>query len=229
MKAATGGARRLADVFSDVFMTAMQIQQARQGGSADAVRVRFRQLFDEAERTGGALGKTPETLQQARYAVAAFVDEMISTSQWPQREDWSARPLQYEFFREHVAGEEFFNRLDAVRRGGGDQDLLGVFYLCLILGFEGKYRLHGAEKLKALIAELAQELRATQDGAVPLSPRGKRPDELIEAVKRGLPSWVVLVASAAVVFFFYVALSFVIRQDVAGVITDLGQFARSGT
>jgi type VI secretion system protein ImpK len=218
----------LADLFSDVFIVAMQIQQAREGGSADALRIRFQQLFDEAERKGQALGKTADALQQARYAVAAFVDEMILTSQWPHRDGWSARPLQYEFFREHVAGEEFFNRLDAMRRGGGDPDLLALYFLCLILGFEGKYRLHGGEKLKALVAELAQDLRAAQANSAPLSPHGKRPDELIEAVKRGLPSWVVVVASAAVVFFFYVALSFVIRHDVLGTIADLEQLARGG-
>jgi type VI secretion system protein ImpK len=219
---------RLADAFSDLFILAMHVRQAHDAGNADALRVRMRQLFDDAQRKGQALGKSDEVLQQARYAVAAYVDEMVLTSPWTQKDQWSARPLQYEFFNEHVAGVEFFNRLETIRRNRGDVELVAVYHLCLILGFEGQYRWRGVEKLKALIDELSREVQTKQAGAVALSPRGKRPDELIEVVKRGLPSWVVVVASVAVLFFFYLALSFLIRHDVGNVIADLDALARGG-
>ena len=164
----------------------------------------------------------PEDIQQSRYALAAFLDEMILSSPWDHREEWSARTLQYEFFKEQVAGEEFFNRLEAFRRALPlNSDLLEVYYLCMILGFEGKFKIHGKEKLKDLIETVGQELRAKRGEVPVLSPHGRRPEEFMEMVKQGLPSWVVLVSGFAAVFFFYLVISLVISGDANQVLGEI--------
>ena len=48
------------------------------------------------------------------------------------------------------AGERFFERLDKVRRAGeGKAELLEIYYLCMALGFEGKYKIAGPAKVGA--------------------------------------------------------------------------------
>ncbi|WDT82470.1 MAG: type IVB secretion system protein IcmH/DotU [Candidatus Manganitrophus sp.] len=137
--------------------------------------------------------------------------------------------MQYEFFRENVAGVEFFNRLDGLRKSiSSNRDVVEVYYLCLVLGFEGQYKLHGREKLKDLIDGLAREIQP-RPGEIPLlSPHGKRPDELIEMVKQGIPSWVVAVSCFAIVFLLYISLSLLISRDANGIANEIQQLIGGG-
>ncbi len=215
---------RLADIFSELFILSTQLKNARDYGDPASLRRRIIDIFDQVDRKGYSAGISKENMLQSKYAVAAFLDEIILGSPWPQKDQWRARPLQFEFFNEHVAGVEFFNRLETLRRIAATQkDVLEVYYLCLILGFEGQYMLHGEAKLKSLMTELSREIEASRGGNGKLAPNGARPEEFIEMVKSGLPSWVILVAAATIVFFFFVTLSFLSRNDATEVAQNLIQ------
>ena len=84
-------------------------------------------------------------------------------------------------------------------------------------------RYNNREKLKLLVDDLAKLVKGREDQIPSLSPHGKRPDELIEAVKREIPSWVVVVSSVAVIFFFYLVLAFMISNDANSVAGHLKQ------
>jgi len=121
-----------------------------------------------------------------------------------------------------LAGEGFFKRLDTIRRSLPlNADLLEVYALCLILGFEGQFRIHDREELPPLIVDITRDVQAKRGDIPSLSPHGKRPEELMELVKRDLPVWVVLVSSAGIVFLLYLALLFLIGQDATQVVDQL--------
>ncbi len=145
-------------------------------------------------------------LKDAKYALTAFIDELVLNSSWPQREEWMARPLQLEFFGEHTAGEGFFTRLATLRQGGEENvNLLEVFYYCLQLGFEGVYRIKGIEHLMALQVDLRAQIdgyRGPMDHA--LANSGRPTHALINQVRRQVPYWVIAVVTIAVVFFTYI-------------------------
>ena len=213
---------RLADVFGDLLVLGTYLKDTKDLGSPDHLRTRLHHLFNVAEEQGKSVGIHSDAYTQARYAVTAYIDEMIISSRWTNREQWSARPLQYDFFKEYVAGEGFFQHLDTIRRLMPlNADLLEVYSLCLILGFEGRYRIHEREKLRGLIEDVTREVQAKRGDVPALSPNGKRPEELMELVKRELPVWVVLVTSAGIVLLFYLALLFLIRQDAGHVVDQL--------
>lgn len=213
---------RLADVFGDLLVLGTYLKDTKDLGSPDHLRTRLHHLFNVAEEQGKSVGIHSDAYTQARYAVTAYIDEMIISSRWTNREQWSARPLQYDFFKEYVAGEGFFQHLDTIRRSMPlNADLLEVYGLCLILGFEGQYRIHEREKLRGLIEDVTREVQAKRGDVPALSPNGKRPEELMELVKRELPAWVVLVTSAGIVLLFYLALLFLIRQDAGHVVDQL--------
>src|SRR3972149_12296284 len=220
---------QLAEAFSDLFILTAQLRKAREYGDPEALKRRIREMFDSVIRKGKNLGVTDESILQAKYALAAFIDETILSSSWSQKDLWSSSPLQYEFFKEHLAGVEFFNRLENIRKASPiSMDILEIYYLCLIMGFEGQYKLHGRDKLKSIVEELSKLFRERQGEIYPLSPHGKRSDEFIEVIKQGLPSWVIVVACFSIIFFFYLALSFMISRDVSSTMENLKQILGGG-
>ncbi len=74
---------------------------------------------------------------QARFAVCAWVDEAILSSSWQQKNLWLNDQLQRLHFNTTDAGEEFFERLNAL--GLHRRAVREVYYLCLALGFTGRY------------------------------------------------------------------------------------------
>src|SRR5690606_4729874 len=97
------------------------------------------------------LGASADDTYLSKFAFCALVDEVVLASQSKVRDAWERRPLQIEFFGEQLAGERFFEHLDTLRQGGAARvQLLEVFHMCLLVGFQGKYILEGSEKLNYL-------------------------------------------------------------------------------
>lgn len=212
----------IVETVSDLLVLGTYLKDTKDLGSPDHLRTRLHHLFHQADETAKTGGISSDALTHARYAVAAYLDEMIINSRWTHREQWAAKPLQYDLFGENVAGEGFFKRLETIRRALPlNVDLLEVYALCLIFGFEGQYRVHERERLRGLIDDVTREVQAKRGDVPVLSPRGTRPEELMELVKRELPVWVVLVTSAGIVLLVYMALSFLITQDAGSVLDQL--------
>jgi type VI secretion system protein ImpK len=104
-----------------------------------------------------AVSLDAQELEDARFALVAFADEALLTSQWPGREQWSHELLQQQYFRTNRGGDEFYDRLARLRP---DQSAARhVYFLCLVLGFEGQ--LVGDEaRRRALIQQQYDLLRA---------------------------------------------------------------------
>ncbi len=86
-----------------------------------------------------------EEYDQARFAICAWVDEAILSSGWKEKAQWQREPLQRLYYRTTEAGEEFFERLNAV--GFQQRAVREVYYLCLALGFTGRHCNPGDEFL----------------------------------------------------------------------------------
>lgn len=210
----TPSSAAVSDVYSELLILGGYLKDARDLGNPDTLRARLEQMFQAAERRGVETGIPHDTLTAARYAVTAFLDEMILNSAWSYKDQWSSKPLVFQFFGSYVAGVEFFTRLDTIRKEWPvNIGLLEVFAHCLILGFEGQYRLEGREKLKGLTDDVVREIQAKRGEKTLLSPHAKRPEELLEVMKRDVPIWVIVVSSLGLVFFFHLALSLIINHD----------------
>ena len=103
------------------------------------------------EAQAQSLGATAQDIDDAKYAIMAFMDEMILSSDWEGQPEWSMSPLQ----ADRHAGERFFQRLNAVRTRA--PDVLGLYYDCLALGYEGMY---GVSQDRAGLQQLTQQLQA---------------------------------------------------------------------
>jgi type VI secretion system protein ImpK len=88
---------------------------------------------------------TQEDYDSARFAICAWVDEAILNSPWSSRNQWQREQLQRLTYQTTEAGEEFFERLNVL--GLHQREIREVYYLCLALGFMGRYCHKGDEYL----------------------------------------------------------------------------------
>lgn len=171
-----GGARKdapsLAILSTDILLIGVKIRETRNLGDPEQLRKLLIAYFKDFERTCLSYGKPAEEVEQARYALAAFIDETVINSENNCREEWIAEPLQTRFFNDNLAGENFFKRLEALLPElRAHLETAEVYYFCLALGFQGRYRIQGQEVLPNVVRNLLKRIEALK-GAPPkaLSP-----------------------------------------------------------
>jgi type VI secretion system protein ImpK len=202
---ATGGRRRLADLCTDAFSLIFHIRSGKDPGHPDNLRKEIALMVEDIDRQGKRIGCAEEDIKATRYSLLALIDETILNSQWAFKDQWADRPLQLEYFGEHMAGERFFDLIERVRQKGSRKvDLLEVFCIALILGFQGKYKLGGSDELEKLKREVVAEVTKYRGGVPPLSPHGRIPDEPVERPSKAIPRWVWVTGVSAVVLVLVV-------------------------
>lgn len=213
----------LFDICSDCFALILHLRAAHEFGNADILRQKIKDLFTRIEKESRQNNITSEAIQMVIFALAAFVDETISTSEWSQKQYWLYNMLQMDLFNRSDAGEEFYRRLDLLRQRVRDNaQVLEIYYLCLVLGFKGKYQIREQEKLRILIGDLYAELqRLTGKPSNILSPHGRPKDEIVSVMKNQVPLWVIGAASAAIGLIFYLIMTFLISGSASDVATKI--------
>ena len=168
---------------------------------------RMAQFLDEFGRGAKKQGAPADDIDASKYAFCAAVDEIILRSSFPIREDWSRRPLQLLLFGEQLAGENFYNRLEALRaRGSAHLQALEVFHMCLLLGFQGRYIIEGSEKLNYLTARLGDEIASMKGKRGGFAPHAERPDAVFHKLRSDLPVWVLCSVFGLICLLGYVGL-----------------------
>ncbi len=147
------GKSALVTCFSDLFAYVCHFQRtlAVAMPAVEEVRARVQTLLAESEQKARELGFSEDEIKLAKFAVCAWIDELMMNVNWPHREAWKRNLLQTEYFKTTNAGEEFFHHLNRLRPE--QNDVREVFYLCLCLGFRGRY-CHPGDEL--IISQLKQ-------------------------------------------------------------------------
>jgi type VI secretion system protein ImpK len=133
--------------------------------ASNHVRPVVNNLLAQLEQSGRGLRCHPEHIESIKFALVAFLDETVlsPTNDFPLRKQWEQLPLQLEYFKEHLAGVKFFERLDVLLEQSESEaaDVVDVYYHCLLLGFKGKYNFYLLEEqLQTVIEGVAEYLRS---------------------------------------------------------------------
>jgi type VI secretion system protein ImpK len=152
----------------------------------------------------------------AKYLLCALLDETVLNTPWGSRSGWGHNSLSSLFYKKLVGGEEFFQILDRLKQQPSqNQDLLELAYLCLSLGFEGKYRytnngLVTLEKQRHDLYLLIQRIKGDPQPELSTHWRGvgEEPNPLI----RHVPLWVLAGVAGVVLMFIYMGFAFAIRN-----------------
>jgi type VI secretion system protein ImpK len=129
---------RLSDCFMEIIAyTAFAVRADGAEASFDQVHGNLQRLISESESLLQAQAFPREDYDLARFAVFAWIDETILSSQWEGRHQWQRVQLQRQYYQTTDAGELFYERLNTI--GPHQRDVREVYYLCLALGFTGQY------------------------------------------------------------------------------------------
>ena len=212
----------LALLFQDVLTAIVRLRANRQGVSdANAFRHHTREALKMASAQAMAAGYSAEDVRHATFAAVAFLDESVLNSQNPIFAEWLRKPLQAELFGTHTAGEEFFVSLQQLlgRSDSADlADLIEVHYLCMLLGFSGRYSAGNRGELAQILNLTGEKIRRIRGRFSAFSPAWQPPKEKA-AIKTDpwLRRWGTIAAGCAVLalvlFVGYMAgLSSVVSQ-----------------
>lgn len=180
--------------------------------------------FDEFERKAYERKLSLSIINESKFALSAFIDETVLTSLWEGRMQWMSNPLQLKYFGEHLGGEEFYTKLQAFRQSGEqNRHLIELYYVCLQLGFQGKYRIKGFEKLMALQVDIENQIYSYKvNNEKRLSPSGMPNRNIISTIRKEVPYWVIICVSVSMILFTYITFSKLISDHSTKTLIDIG-------
>jgi type VI secretion system protein ImpK len=127
----------------------------------------------ELEARLTAQGVPAQDVAIAGYLMCTFLDEVISGTPWGRPTVSTERTLLQTLHGERYGGNKVFEVLAWLANDpAGNHDLLGLHYVCLALGFEGRFAgsPNGREQREATAARLARLLGwSPQAGAAELT------------------------------------------------------------
>lgn len=179
-------ADNLALYFQELFTAIVRLRANRQEVTdAEVFRGQVLQAIRVATQNAKARAYTDEDIQLAVFAIAAFLDESILNLRKPVFQEWVRKPLQEELFGRHVAGETFFENLQHLlgRRDSQElADVLEVYYLCVLLGYLGKYSIASKGDLRALMGQTEDKIKRIRGNRADLSPAWMLPADVAPAL-----------------------------------------------
>ena len=174
-------------VCSDVLSLILQLRNSRDLPAPDILQRRVLGLFDTMMQNGREARIPEQDMNDAKFALAALADEVIYHSNWSGKTQWLSNPLQLQFFNLNTAGDTFFANLDNLHGQRGRNHVAQIYFLCLALGFQGKYRLRQQEQLGAITEGLGNYVALSEGGGDQLAPNAERKDGGAGTVRKELP------------------------------------------
>jgi len=222
-----GGPKSITGLCTDLFLIAIRVREAEDLGAPEALRKLITYYIDRFGKNCKALSIPQESVDECTYAVVALIDETVLSVPGECRDYWLARPLQLDYFGTNLAGQEFFQKLERIIVSiEKKKDVLDVYYLCLSLGFEGKYKMGNAQERTAIVEDLGNKLSRSRGGAQgPLSPHSYFAEATGGRVRGAVPVplWAVAAGCAGAVAAWYAVLQFLNSSQASAVLDIVRQ------
>jgi type VI secretion system protein ImpK len=130
---------RLSDCFMDLFAYVSHALSHADHfpPSGEALCQTVSDLIDRSETLCEEGGVNRAHYEKARFAVFAWIDETVLKSDFEGKGIWQRKLLQRTYYQTTGGGIEFYSKLDDLEEEEGD--VREVFFLCLTLGFSGRF------------------------------------------------------------------------------------------
>ncbi|PMC20049.1 type VI secretion system protein TssL, partial [Klebsiella aerogenes] len=190
------------------------IPQIRHSVSHDDQAGLRQRLIDEIRRfevRGQQAGLPYEVIVGARYCLCTALDEAAALTPWGSSGVWSGSGLLVTFHNETWGGEKFFQLLARLSQNPREHiNLLELINYCLLLGFEGRYRVmdNGRTQLETIKQRLWQMICGVRGGyAPPLSVHGEDRPVLRKLWRPVVPLWACVALAGFAACLFYIILN----------------------
>jgi len=228
---------RLALLYEGILTVIGRVQTGRQKvQDPEDFRARMKQALAEVASTAARRGYSAEDVQEGKFAVVAFLDEAVLAAPDSSGGYWVGKNLAEELFDQRNAGEVFFKRLEALRANSDSEQLaevLEVYYLCLLLGYEGKFAGGSRGELLQLMANLRDRIERILGVDPEFSPDRVLPVEASPVVVTSTDPWGKQLRFFALAAFLFAALcyagfSFALHSQAANIQTQVEQRINAG-
>lgn len=212
---------------------ATQLRNTASHQDSGGLRSRLVEEVKRFETKARGKGITPEATMTARYVLCALIDETVLGTPWGSDSIWSKQGLLITFHNEAWGGEKFFLLLDKLMQNPtGNQHLLELMYICLTLGFEGRYRVleGGQRRLDELREQLYRTIRLQHNEFErDLSPHWQGIVDRRNPLIRYVPLWVLAALACALLLVMYIGFSYSLNRDSDPVLTALHNVGNDAT
>lgn len=201
--------RALVRAAAPLLLVISQLRNSIDRADVPSLRRQVVDAIDRFENDARRAGVEAGDIIAARYVLCATIDETVLTTPWGSRSEWSTSSLLNQYHNETWGGEKVFALLDRVRQQSAEKlPLLILIHTCLMLGFEGRYRVleGGRGQLEDLYDDVWRAIRKNTRIATdePLSKsnygerRGRMPGSFV-------PVWMFALFGLAIlsVVYFY--------------------------
>jgi type VI secretion system protein ImpK len=195
---------------------AAQLRATASHPDPNGLRTRTLEAVRRFEADARAQGLAGEVVLTARYLLCTLLDEAVLATPWGAASVWSGQGMLVSFHKEAWGGEKFFLVLEhLLQTPAANLQLLELMYLCLSLGFRGRYQAQerGGEAVEALREQLYRTLRLQRgEPEHDLSPRWQGVVDRRNPLLRVLPLWVLGAVVAVVLVVTYAGLSYALNR-----------------
>ncbi|MBD8792165.1 DotU family type VI secretion system protein [Pseudomonas syringae] len=171
----------------------------------------LRQFEERAE----AAGVARNDVLLARYVLCTALDEAVMSTPWGSSSEWTQQSLLITVHNEAWGGEKCFQLLEHCLQTPRERlYLLELLYLCMSLGFEGRYRVmnNGRSQLDALRERTSAAIRSARgEREQGLSPRWRGLLMARDRLAQFMPPWVGVAIGIALLLL----LLFILRLQLA--------------
>jgi len=166
-----GGVNPLVAMANPILAAVPQIRRTLRHPDPQALMANLRDQIESLELSALSGEIADDTLSAAVYALCALLDESAAATPWGQK--WTEHGLLHALRGESGGAEGFFTQLDRISaEPEKNADLLEFLYICLALGFEGRYG--GTEGGRLALEQVKDRLYEL------IARRRPRPDALSE-------------------------------------------------
>jgi type VI secretion system protein ImpK len=195
------------------------------GLRANVVR-EIKAFEDAAHQVGASL----DSIVTARYLLCTMIDETVLSTPWGSQSQWSEQTLLSIFHKETWGGEKFFRILDHLRQQQAVHiDLLELIYLCLALGFQGKYRVEesGLSKLENERDDLYRTIRSIHgDFERDLSLHWRGLADKRNLLVRYVPLWAFIAVLGVIVLGIFIGFRISLNQETDPIYQELANIGQ---
>jgi type VI secretion system protein ImpK len=178
---ASPASENLALFYQGLLTGIVRLQAHRQHiQDAESFRRRTISALKEVERDAITAGYDGSDIRDTHFAVVAFLDAVVLNSNDGVSAEWRRRILEEELFGTSNAGMIFFEKLEHFRsRRDSPQlgDILEVYLLCLLLGFEGRYAGGLRGELESITEKVRRRIDDIRGRSSQISPNASLPVE----------------------------------------------------
>ncbi|CAO3423977.1 type IVB secretion system protein IcmH/DotU [Azospirillum endophyticum] len=209
----------------------VRVRDLPQHRDVESLRERVIAEMQRFEAATVRAGLPAAQIRNAGYALCATVDDVVLATSWGSQSLWAHKSMVSTIQKETWGGERFFDLLDQMA-DTPDRHLmeLELFYLCVSLGFEGKYRVtpRGYSDLAKLRDRLYRVIRKQRGEAErDLSPHWRGEADGFRPLAASVPLWLPAVLIVALLTALYAWFVFALADQsdaayrrLAGLIPD---------